>query len=331
MGRREAIMRCPFIREAHVKSCQGSSFRKMILEDGSDVGHERCSSPAYAECQALPQEVAREPIVSRCPWLRETLVEYCSAAAVTRFIPATEGLLPRCNSGRHRYCELYLAAVDPQGGRLATAAGAPANSMGNPGTPVVEGIAVPSHLSYAPNHMWLDVAEDGCCHVGVDAFLASVIGAVDAIGFVTTRNIDRPVAVLTVNGTDLQLVFPNPLEGAVPNAYLRTNPGKLLNDPYGAGWLFEGKEPTMPGAPVGAASRAGLIPADAALRWIYGESDRLAGFVHERISRPEPDGTRIMADGGRVQPGLAQHVDREDLINLFNEFFPPHAGWQRSW
>ena len=56
------------------------------------------------------------------------------------------------------------------------------------GTPLVDGIPVPLNLAYAPNHMWLDVGDDGCRHVGIDAFLARIIGTVDAISFVGQAN-----------------------------------------------------------------------------------------------------------------------------------------------
>ena len=324
-------MRCPFIREATVKSCRASSVRKMILEEATDADHERCSSPDYAQCPAYSSKLAPGPGAPRCPFLQETLVEYCSAAAVTRYIPATEGLLPRCNSDRHRYCELYLGQADPLGDRLPHTPGAGTTSGEGQDQAAVGEIVVPQHLSYAPNHMWLDVAVDGCCHVGVDAFLASVIGSVERISFAAARTVDRPVAVLTVNGVDLQLVFPKPLEEVVPNSHVRSNPSKVVTDPYGAGWLFEGTDPTHGWCPVTGDPDADLIPGDAARRWIRAESDRLTAFIHDRISRPDPSGTRLMADGGGAEPGLAAHLGRDDLVNLFNEFFSPLAGWRRPW
>ena len=33
---------------------------------------------------------------------------------------------------------------------------------------------------------------------------------------------------------------------------------------------------------------------------------------------------RIVAEGGRVAPGLAARLERDLLIALFNEFFAPH-------
>lgn len=324
-------MKCPFLREAKVKYCQASAYRKMIVEDAAVPGADRCFSARYADCPAAAPRLAAQPVEARCPFLQESCVEFCAAAPVTKFVPASDALLSRCNSDGHLYCELYLATADPEGERLPEKADA-ARQAGMGGCMiVVEGVRVPTRLSYAPNHMWLDVAEDGVCHVGIDGFLANVIGSVDKIGFATPKVVGRPVAVLTVNGVDLQMAFPNPLQGAAPNAYLRTNPEKLTADPYGAGWLFEGAEATMSGAPVGAAVRAGLIPGDSAARWVWAESNRLTEFVHENASAPGPQGARFAADGGRVVSGVAAHLEREALIDLFNEFFSPAMTWRRPW
>jgi glycine cleavage system H lipoate-binding protein len=282
-------------------------------------------------CPAAASNLAGGTGDTRCPFLQDALMQYCAAASVRKYIPACDALLPRCNSDDHLYCEPYLAHADPEGLRLPEP---PAGSGRGPTAArplTVDGIRVPSHLSYTPNHMWLDVAEDGHCHVGIDGFLAHVIGDVQKIGFVTSRTLDRPVAVLTVNGVDLQMVFPNPLQSTAANFYLRTNPAKLTADPYGAGWLFEGVEPTLSGAPVGAVMRAGLIPAENAVRWIYAESQRLSDWVHVRISEPSPAGSRLMADGGGAERGLASYLDRDGLIDLFSEFFSSHLAWRRSW
>lgn len=322
-------MRCRFLSDANVRFCEASAFRKMIAETAT--ADERCSSADWVSCPAAASRLPGEVDGTRCPFLQDALMQFCAAAPVRKYIPASDALLPRCNSDDHLYCELYLAKADPEGFRL------PEPQTGSRRCPTaarpvtVDGIPVPSRLSYTPNHMWLDVAEDGHCHVGIDGFLAHVIGEVEKIGFVTSRTLDRPIAVLTVNGADLQMAFPNPLQNTAANFYLRTNSAKLTTDPYGAGWLFEGIEPTLHGAPAGAAMRSGLIPAENAARWVYAEVMRLGEWVRARISQPCGDGSRLMTDGGTVERGLASRLDHEGVIDLFNEFFSPLLAWRRPW
>jgi glycine cleavage system H lipoate-binding protein len=316
-------MDCPFLREANVRSCGASAFRKMILETtASDT--ERCSSERYLECPAAAPRLGGEP-AARCPFLQESHAEFCAAAPVVRYIPASGGSQSRCHSDGHFYCELYLAHADPEGNRLPRRG---RRSGGSADAPHVEGIPVPSHLSYAPNHMWLDVAADGYRHVGIDGFLASVAGAVEKVSFATARGSDRAIAVLTVQGVDMQMVFPNPMHDITANVYLRTAPEKLTEDPYGAGWLFEASEP--PRGEWRDPIRDGLIDGARAADWIRAENDRLTAFAHERIAQPDGNGFHLAADGGRADRGIASHLDRDELIALYNEFFAPHCTLRRS-
>ena len=324
-------MRCPFLRDASASYCRISAVRKMIVASARDSGHERCSSPNYVECPAAASRVAREPIGARCPFLEDAAVQYCAAKSISTYVPANDAPTSCCNSTGYQYCESYLTASP--GGERSTRDLTPTSAAGaNRGATVVDGIPVPRNLWYAPNHMWLDVAEDGRCHVGVDAFFARAAGRIDAISFAAQGpGCGQAHVVLTVNGLDMHVVFPAALAGVSPNIRLRSDAGRLTSDPYGAGWLFAGNEPPMPGAPVGAVASAGLIGGESAARWIFAEADRLAAFVHEAMERPRADGLRLAADGGRVAAGVAQHLDRGMLVRMFEEFFSPHLQWRTAW
>lgn len=323
-------MKCPFLSDVSVKYCEVSAFRKMLVSASTDAGTERCSLPSWSECPAAAAHQKDLPASDLCPFLHLSQAEFCSAASVTRYIPATNDLLSRCNSDGHFYCELFLSHADPCGDRRPRPADAPARTGAGERTPLVDGIPVPVHLSYAANHMWADVAKDGFCHVGIDGFAAKVLGEVEKVTFLTSRTADRPIAVLTVNGVDLQMVFPNPMHLWSANVYLRTAPAKVTSDPYGAGWLFEGFEPG--GTNGGEKVREGLISGEHALAWMRAQSDHLTQFVHQRIANGTAEGERTMADGGAaVIDGVAGHLDHEGLINLANEFFAPQLTWRRSW
>jgi len=313
-------VRCPFIRETTVRSCAAACVRKFIPLASSDAEHERCSSAEYVDCPGYSGTVSAARVASRCPFLRETLVEYCSAAPVPQYIPATAGLVPRCGSDRHHYCDLYLAQADPTGDRLPRAPLGWARN-GAPGD-----LVVLERLSYAPNHMWLDVAEDGSCHVGADAFLAWVVGTVEHVSFAAAREVDRPVAVLTVNAVDLQLVFPTALAAVAPNTSVRSDPSKVARDPYGTGWLFEGAEPDRGGRGARGDGNGGLLPGAAAGDWMRREVERLHAFLPDRVSGGSTSGGRLMADGGCLAAGIAARLGRDELVSLFNEFFSPLAG-----
>src|SRR5512143_3157 len=102
-------MKCPFLRDARVRFCQASAYRKMIVESGPAAGEEVCTSPRHLGCPAAASRLASgEAPTSRCPFLQDAHVEFCAAAPVPKFVPASDGLLSHCSSDAHLYCEVYL-------------------------------------------------------------------------------------------------------------------------------------------------------------------------------------------------------------------------------
>jgi hypothetical protein len=55
------------------------------------------------------------------------------------------------------------------------------------------------------------------------------------------------------------------------------------------------------------------------------EVSRLNHVVHDLASRPDPDGLRVMADGGSFADGLPRHLTREETMRLFDAFFSSEA------
>lgn len=303
-------MRCPFLREAQVKSCRATAYRKMIVRLAGQPESERCSTGDYVRCPAAQQHLDGQQSSDHCPFLHEALVQYCTAAAVTKYIPYTESVLSQCGTESHRYCDLYLGLAQPQ------ECGADAD--GNGARQCVNGIQVPAHLYYSPNHLWMEVGSDGVCHIGVDAFLSTVLGPADQLTFITTRGTQRPVVSFTVGGTDVQFTFPLPVTITKANTYLRTNPEKITVDPYTFGWLFEATiDRTVPLSE----QTKGLITGDAVMPWMRSEVDRMNDFVHAMISAPGVNGEVMMADGGSFTFGFARRLRHDDLLRLHNSFF----------
>jgi glycine cleavage system H lipoate-binding protein len=301
-------MRCPFLREEQVKSCQASPFRLSLARSASDAAHERCSSPAHASCPVAPSSHEAHPSLSRCAFLRESLVQFCAAAPVQAYVPWTSSPEARCGHDGHRYCELFRQAA----GERALSPAQPPLEPEQAAVDDVGGVPVAAWLHYALNHLWLDVGDDGLWHLGADAFLAQVTGRVERLAFLTVKGTARPAVVLTVRGVDLTLVFPSALTIVSANTRLRSSLDRLTADPYGLGWLFTaraGSESALRGLRRGAAARA----------WMAAEVRRASELVHARhVGGPE----RLAADGGRFAPDLLCHLEREDVLRLFADLFP---------
>lgn len=281
-------MCCPFLKEGRARYCHAAPVRKLILEGPGAADAGRCGSAEYRSCGLVRGEEAG---LNRCPHLEEVQVQYCGAAPATRLVPFSDSQLSCCAGAGYRYCDAYLSLARP-----------------NPSAPP------PAEFLYSANHFWLEAGEANLCHIGIDAFLAGVIGRADAITFITLQGTHRPSVALTVRGVEWPLVFPNPLLISKINSHLRSRPERLTADPYGVGWLFEGWE--VPGK-----TRAGLIGGAQAAAWLTEERERLAGEIHEAAG--------VCADGGYAQPGVAQLLSRPAVVALFQRFFSA-ADWSRE-
>jgi glycine cleavage system H lipoate-binding protein len=228
-----------------------------------------------------------------CPLLAESLVQFCGASPVTKFVPYTTAVLSRCGSGAFRYCDLYLDLTHPN---LEQAPGA-------------ESIPLPDDLLYSTNHWWLELAPEGPCHIGIDAFLARLFGKLDRLEYVMCRGMARPSIVLTLGDTDYQTAFPEPIPITGYNAYLRRDPARLTAEPYTRGWLFESGLNEEKRARL----RASLMDAGRARAWLVEETGR----VNEVLQSAQPD---FAADGGVFTWGLLRDLPREDGLRLFHEF-----------
>ncbi|MDD5543099.1 MAG: hypothetical protein PHX83_07980 [Acidobacteriia bacterium] len=318
-------MKCPFLKETYVKNCQTATFRKMIVERPGNAAGEKCSTPAYLDCPVARMH-AEGPAQEKCPFLEESLVQFCSAAPVTKFIPYSESLASRCSSDSHRFCDLFYALAHPR--MPGTAPAGWSGSHSSTEDDRVEGIPVPPELFYSANHMWLDVGDDGMCHIGVDAFLARALGRVDQVRFLARRAMDRPTVVLTLKDVELQMAFPNLVVVTNTNVSLRSSPERLTSEPYGAGWLFETMDPPNGAGERGA--RSGLMPGAEAKTWMEQEFNRVTEFIQNHAP-DAPQDEKLMTDGGLFVPGFFNRLDYEARLSFINQFFSPYANWRKWW
>lgn len=165
---------------------------------------------------------------------------------------------------------------------------------------------MPERLAYAPNHMWLDVAADGTCHVGVDAFAGRILGRVDGVRFLCSTGLRSPAVSLQVQQVNLVMLFPRRIVVTGCNADLRADPTPLADDPYGTGWLFSGLYIDD------LAGTADLITGPQSVEWMHREFERMQTFVHDELLYALPGGSPTAMDahgrpgtGTPALPGLS--------------------------
>jgi len=281
-------MACPFLTEGRAQYCHAAPVRKMIL-DGPGVSGGLCASPQFRRCEFAPQDLSQQVRVEqeRCPHLEEVRVQYCGATPITKLVPFSDSQLSSCTSASYFYCDTYLMHAQPHG-------------------------TIPSpDLFFTPNHFWLDIDESGICHIGIDSLLADAVGNVDGVIFATVQGTRCPALTLTIHDMEWPMCFPNPMMIERVNNRVRRDPARLTSDPYGVGWLFEGRE-------LVGITRAGLLSGSAATAWQSDERERLAREVHE-LHAPG-------CDGGSPIRGVARLLSRPDLVCLFQDFFGD-SGW----
>ena len=291
-------MKCPYLRESWVKFCQAAPFKK-VIEQTSDNAVDLCTSAAFSACAAF-RERGGSASPPPCPFLQESRAHVCSHDPSVRLVPCSDQVLSRCVTTNHRYCATYLAA-----------ARGPHESLDRSGDLLA---GMPSNFLFTRNHMWLDVSNEHDCHIGLDALLTRVLGRVDKLTFMMSQGEQRPSLVLTTHGVTLHMVFPNPMRITCSNAQVRVNPDRILTDPYGSGWLFEGTEPG------GTDIRSGLLSGENARIWMWQEAQRVTEII-QRASAEGRNATMLAADGGVPVEGAIRHLRPDNIPLFFHELF----------
>lgn len=299
-------MSCPFLHETRVRYCHAVAVKKMIATGQGDPAAELCSTPRFVSCRLYQERGNGEGDTGGCcSYLHDSLVHYCGAAPIMKFIPFSDHA-GRCGSEGYRFCELYLGLQ---------------RAGDNVSAPKAAQIRVPADLLYAPNHMWLYTGPNGACHIGIDEFFASILGGVDHISFVTTSGVHRPNAVVTVRGVDWPISFRNRLLITAAHVYLRSNPARLTSDPYGSGWVFEGWE--LPDTNI----RTGLMSGPQALAWMQQERARLDEMIHQLAGKAHGGGPAVLNDGGQAVRDVLGQLGREEILRMLHAFFAPDRAW----
>ena len=185
-----------------------------------------------------------------------------------------------------------VLAVQPAQGRHdaerwpAVAVAAPWPSLG--------WFQVPAGVALHPGHTWARLEADGLVAVGVDDFAQRLVAP-------TTVELPHAGAVVTQGEAAVALgdgrysvPLVSPVNGTVVavNRAVAEDPN-LLQNAYGAGWLFKVKAPRLE------ADQRQLLHARSARTFLDGEAEALA-------MRASPEVGQVLQDGGLPVHGLAR-------------------------
>jgi len=306
-------MRCPFLREAQVKSCSASPYRKAITRIPGHDTTERCLSTTWKTCTTTKEHIEEHPSLDRCPFLVESLAQYCSAVPGSSYVPYVGDFVSRCSSESHAYCEAFLTKDQ-------------ARHQGVSKTSIPEFEKNLDGMIFSRNHLWMKTHDDGSCHIGMDGFLSDLLMDIEKIDYPCEKGVCFPAAVVTVRGTELILKFPRNLQLTRVNTYLRARPSDITSHPYTLGWFFEGTVPAQEVHPGAEPTDAVLITGESAKRWLEREPVRLTYFLREKIVANRAGEFATMLDGGVFSRDLIRHLTQEEIQLLFREFLSSPVG-----
>ncbi|MFG0284886.1 MAG: hypothetical protein ACF8R7_10735 [Phycisphaerales bacterium JB039] len=175
-------------------------------------------------------------------------------------------------------------------------------------------VSFPDDRLYSRTHTWMKPAGSGMrIRFGLDGFAAVFLGSprrARQLPNLLQLQKDQVFCMLEVEGGLLPLSTPLPAEICAWNAALATDPGAMVADPYGAGWIAE----------------MTLDPeADAAILLHSGAARRQAQFDDRRFRRRVAfellaDADEPGADGvGQIGPDLPHILGAVRYLSLVRE------------
>jgi glycine cleavage system H lipoate-binding protein len=239
---------------------------------------------------------------------------YCSASLPDHPVHCSDTADMPCGNDQHRTCWLYLQRVYPE--PLSAAARREPE------------FRIPAGTGLSPNHLWLQLHEDGTCRLGVDAFLARLLSPFDVVVPAPTGRAELPSVTLRVADRAVDLLFPNPVAVDAVNPALATRPGLPAQDPFGDGWLLAGRDPACGAHPGSGGAGDELIRGEEAVEWMRRETLRLDAFLRRYDATGKPEYSAFLQDGGRLVAGAAHRLDRGGFVQLCDAFLARGRRWQ---
>lgn len=171
--------------------------------------------------------------------------------------------------------------------------------IGDPVAAMRGWFAVPDGPSYHRGHTWAAPVAAGRYRVGVDDFARRLLGRPDALELpaVGARLAEGEAGFrFRLDGRSVDLLSPVAGRVVALNPDALADPGRVTDDPYGAGWLFEVEAPPS--------TLRNLLPARLARSWMEEAAAALSGRMSAELGP-------VLQDGGVPVPGFARELSPE--------------------
>lgn len=173
------------------------------------------------------------------------------------------------------------------------------------------GFEIPKGYAFQPGHTWMAPEGEQTVRVGIDSFAGTLLGKVDAVDAgALNRWVRQGQKLLSVSldGHKVQLL--SPVEGVVTavNPKVLEDPGLMIRDPYGEGWVVKINSPDLD------TNMKNLIRGALVRPWMAHTLARFREMTQPLVGA-------VAQDGGMPVPGLLLRVDKGLQRALVREFF----------
>ena len=163
---------------------------------------------------------------------------------------------------------------------------------------------------YHQGHAWAAAGDASTVKVGVDDFVQKLLGRVDKVKLPDTGSVVRqgePGLAFELDGKTIPVLAPVGGEVIRLNEAVLSDPQKMQDDPYGAGWLMEVRPSNL------RRDQGQLFSGELAKAWLREHVDRISGLLTSRMGV-------VLQDGGAIAPGFARELEPDHWDELTRDF-----------
>jgi len=187
--------------------------------------------------------------------------------------------------------------------------------MARPQAPRVKreyGFEIPQDYCFHLGHTWVMKEGADDARIGVDKFVANLMGKIDHIDVCGANRWVRQgqkIVTLTSGGTSVDLL--SPVEGVVTavNDDVLRDPSLVTNDPYENGWIAMVKSPDLK------VNQRNLIQGSMVAPWMQNNAARLSAMLSPSPALAQDGGTPISGLLPQLTPELRQKVVKEFFLS----------------
>lgn len=170
---------------------------------------------------------------------------------------------------------------------------------------------IPENIYYHQGHSWAYPEGKKLAKIGIDDFAQKLVGRIEEIRLPRMgEEISQGEVAITllVDGKEIRML--SPIDGEVidVNEEILKDPKKIMDDPYGKGWLLRAYSPNLE------SNLKNLITGRLASRWVDLLSENLFSRVNYNLGA-------LLQDGGLPVWGMAKQLSPDSWDDLVKEYF----------